>query len=402
MSRKVVLTWELGGGLGHAARLVAVSEALARRGFEPVLVARRPDSLEVLGFGATERDALKAPVWPGLIPGALPPVHGRQASLGDSLGDLGLTDASTIASLIGEWDRIFAGVKPNALVADFAPASLLAAAGRIPSVAIGSGYALPPATVPEFPLLRPDVSARKYQERVLLEAVNRALVASGRQELDRLPQIFAADRQCVACFEETDPYATLRDGPNLAPFLPPWSRAGADRGEEIFVYLPEHVASNPAVAIAIAQVVGAGKVVRIFVPDLDAAIAGRFVSAGALLETAPVPLDDLARRTSLVVYHGSLGIASFALAAGIPQIVIAHDTEKRLVGQAIERLGAGHSVALSSHSPLEGALLAQFVLETAADETLRTAVRSIAPEFVRRLGKAPAEEVAEEVAGLVG
>ena len=174
MSRKVVLTWELGGGLGHVARLAAVSEALARRGLEPVLVARSTDSLRAWGIDATERDALNAPLWPGLMPGASSPVQGPQASLGDSLGDLGLNDASTIASLIGEWDRIFARVKPLALVADFAPASLLAAAGRIPSVAIGSGYALPPADVPEFPLLRSDVPVRKYEERILLDAVNRA------------------------------------------------------------------------------------------------------------------------------------------------------------------------------------------------------------------------------------
>jgi UDP:flavonoid glycosyltransferase YjiC (YdhE family) len=153
---------------------------------------------------------------------------------------------------------------------------------------------------------------------------------------------------------------------------------------------------------AVAQVVGTGKAVRIFVPDLDAAIAECFVTTGALVETAPVLLDDLGRRTSLVVYHGSLGIASFALSAGIPQVVIAHDTEKRIVGQAIERLGVGRSISLSSRSPLEGALLAQFILEMSADESRRAAARSIAPEFVQRLARAPAEQVADEVAGLVG
>jgi rhamnosyltransferase subunit B len=182
MSRKVLLAWELGGGLGHAVRLVAVSESLARRGFDPVLVARRPDSFQIVGLEAKSRAALQAPLWPGLLPGASQPVQGPQASLGDSLGDLGLTDAPTITSLIREWDRIFASVRPLALVAEFAPASLLAAAGKIPSVAVGNGYTLPPPSMPDFPLLRSDVSARKYEEPTMLRAVNRALAACGRMD----------------------------------------------------------------------------------------------------------------------------------------------------------------------------------------------------------------------------
>jgi UDP:flavonoid glycosyltransferase YjiC (YdhE family) len=153
---------------------------------------------------------------------------------------------------------------------------------------------------------------------------------------------------------------------------------------------------------AIEQLASAGTAVRVFIPGLDAVITRRIASAGAVVETAPVSLDDLTKRTSLVVFHGSLGTASFALAAGIPQIIVALDTEKRLIGRAIERLGAGRCVTLSDSNPLEGALLAQFILETSADESLRAVARSIAPGFRQRLREDPAEKVAQKVVRLAG
>jgi hypothetical protein len=307
-----------------------------------------------------------------------------------------------VISLLRGWDAIFAREWPHAVVADFAPACLLAAAGRIPAVAIGGGYAVPPAEMAEFPVLRADVVARKHDERKLIGTVNGALHETGRPEIAALPAVFKADRVCVTSYRETDPYASLRTAQHLAPFLPPWNRQPAREGREIFVYFPEFIASYPAVLYAIAQLAVKGRAVRLFVPRLPSALAAQFRSRGVEIETQPVPLDQIAERTSLLVFHGSLGTASFALAAGIPQVIVSIDTEKTLVGQAVERLGAGRHVRLAKNNPLEGPLLAQLIVETASDAMLSATARGIAPQFASRLMQPPAARIAEIVDELAG
>src|SRR5262245_66021517 len=99
MSRKVILAWELGGGLGHTGRLVAVSKHLRERGFDPVFALQRPEALEVMG-GEGLGDPLLVPSWPGLLPGATFDVPGPQATLGDSLADLGLARSDVGTSLL--------------------------------------------------------------------------------------------------------------------------------------------------------------------------------------------------------------------------------------------------------------------------------------------------------------
>jgi hypothetical protein len=302
--------------------------------------------------------------------------------------------------LLSGWDTIFLHLRPAAVVADFSPACLVAAQGRIPSLATGTGYTLPPAAAPRFALLRSDRPERKYDEQLLLDAVNGAIRASGR-ELDRLPAIFSADRIALTAFAETDPYGAERTTPYLAPFLPSWCATPDTGGEEIFVYFPEHLTTNAAIIGALENVARAGKPLRIYSPRLESEIAQRLSAAGIFVEPDRVPLDAVSRRSRLIVSHGGYGTAAFALAAGIPQIIVAYDTEKLLTGQAVERLGVGRCLQLQKNNPLEAALLAQSILEAAENETLTAQARRLAPDFVRRLARDPAEEIAEDVESLL-
>lgn len=254
-----------------------------------------------------------------------------------------------------------------------------------------------PASASEFSILKADVDAKKYDEAKLLEVVNKALERTGRSTLNRLPQIFAADRSVVACFAETDPYAQLRDTPYAGPFLTPWNARPAGEGNEIFAYLAERVALYPAVLAALENVARSGRTIRAFVPNLDHNVAERLTAAGVTIEPAPVPLDEIAWRSGLIISHGGLGIVSFALAAGLPQLVIALDTEKLFTGQALERLGTGRCIRVKQNNPLEIPLLTQVILETAANEALAARARSLAPDFVRRLEPRPEEVVADYV-----
>ncbi|MEX2127994.1 MAG: nucleotide disphospho-sugar-binding domain-containing protein [Xanthobacteraceae bacterium] len=244
-------------------------------------------------------------------------------------------------------------------------------------------------------------SVRKYEEESLLAAVNVALHRLGRQALDRLPAIFAADAAIVATFAELDPYARERDGTYAAPFVPSWDRATPSGGSEIFVYFAETIAAFPAVIASIEHVVRTERTVRLHVPNLDAGIERWLAAAGVSVERMPVPFGQIAARSRLIVSHGSCGIASASLAAGIAQAIIPTDLEKRLIGDAVQRTGAGRSFRTSRDNPLEGALLGQAIVEALHDEALAASARALAPGFAKRLETDPADVVARQVAELV-
>lgn len=398
------MAWELGSGRGHALTLASIAATLREGGCTPVFAALRPDT--VAGFDSAGRadHLLQAPIWPGLFATRDPDADRRQATLGDLLADLGLKTPTVVRSLVSAWEEIFRRVDPAAIVADYAPAALLAARGRLPAVAVGNGFTLPPADTDRFARIAADedCSEPKYDESALLETIGKVLGQTGRTPLTRLPQLFAADRSCVATFVELDPYAATRRTRYSAPFLPAGRDVVRGDGRELFVYLSdERLRRNAAPVRAISTLAGEGLSIRAYIPGVSAEMRGALDTAGVKLETTPLSLTDIARSSRLILSHGSLGMVSAALAAGIPQIVIPFDGEKRLIGQALERLGVGRSLRLQQGNPLEPALLAAAIRETIEDEKSAATAKALAPSFANRLMPDPAEEVAAYVRELL-
>lgn len=400
MSRPVLVTWEFGGGLGHVARLSAVAQALINRGFTPILAVQRLDSLRAIHLDRLGCEFFQAPLWPGLLPGYADKGVGR-ITMGDMLAEYGFLRSATAEYLLRAWDHLFARINPVAVVADFAPASLLAARGRIPTVSIGNGYTLPPAEADRFAILADDKDRPKHEEATVLEAVNKALARVGRQPLDRFPAVFAADRTCVACFDELDPFVAQRRTPNTEPFLPESCKQSSGEGKELFAYFTEAVGDHPIILGAIETVARAGVPVRVHIPNLPGEAAGSLKASGAIVEPSAIPFHQIADRSAMILSHGGLGLASSAFVAGIPHIVVPLDLEKLAYGRALERTGLGRNFKVSQSNPLEIALLAAAIQQTLADHALRQRARKAAPEFAARLRRPPAETVVDRVTELV-
>jgi UDP:flavonoid glycosyltransferase YjiC (YdhE family) len=58
----------------------------------------------------------------------------------------------------------------------------------------------------------------------------------------------------------------------------------------------------------------------------------------------PQPIAGILAGSGLVVHLGGHGLAAEALAAGVPQLVLADHVEHNLYGEAIERAGVGRMV----------------------------------------------------------
>lgn len=370
---RILLGWELGAGLGHVTRLRNLALRLAGEGHAIAVALQRLHGLD--GFPPGTR-IWQAPLWPRLLATASPPDTGAVATMGDILYRLGLDDADAFAALIAGWDAILGAVKPDVVVADYAPALLASARGRMPTVLVGLGFDAVPQHLERFPSLTGTDPA--HDEDATLERARAALARSGRAMPQRLPALFAADRVLAGTFSELDPYGSWRRTAPCAPSVAgPVGENG--RGEELFLY---GSAALLRCRPLFDGLVRARIPTRLFFPDATPAQRRELEAAGFHVEDRPLPFAEIASRARVVMSHGGLGFVSSALAAGVPQVVIHHDLEKRLNGEAVTRLRLGGHVALSAIDP--GAFAAS-LREFYADESFQRRARDAAPGFRARL-----------------
>ncbi|SFR86932.1 hypothetical protein [Sphingomonas jatrophae] len=384
---RVLLGWELGGGRGHHVKLIAAGQRLQALGHEPIYVVQQ---LEGWPAGV---ELWQAPLWPVQLSAYARPVAAPPATMGDIFAALGVGEAGAPMRVIAAWDRLLAAIRPDAVVAEFAPGLLLAAFGRVPSLALGSGFSLPPVDLPSFPSLTgsPPVA----DEAPILHEVNRALASLGRPQRPSLPALNLADRMLTSSFAELDPYALVRRGGHGAPSGMLIDDADGPR-DELFVYMNGPQARPAAFWQAL---LSCGLPVRIWDPRLTRSDAAQLEGAGMTVETQPVPFHRIVQRSRLALTHGGLGFATSALAAGLAQIVAPFDLEKLGVGQAVtnHRLGAWISPVIEAAEPL-----AALIRDVAGDEDLHTRLAATAPDFRRRMHPTPETQIAALVMDLVG
>lgn len=386
---RVLLGWELGANRGHSVRQAALAETLRAAGHEVSFAVQRIDCFQ--RGEAPDNSVWQAPVTPRFLISTARPLAGAPASMADVLARVGMDDPALIAAMIRGWERLFDAIRPDVLVGDFAPFLHLAARDRLPIIATGTGYSLPPAHLPTFaPLIEGNPGVDQDQ---LLAGINSALKRVGRAPLDGVPGVWSADRAILATLSELDPYGADRTDSYASPVEPDFA-ALAGTGEEVFVYAPERMNAQMPIWRGLAA---SGLKVRVHMaraaPDLKAELA----ALGFIVEPDPLPFALIAERSRLIVSHGGHGFVCAGLHAGLPQVVVHFDLEKLLHGLAIARIGVGGHAALGALDPQRfGADLRALH----ADEALAQRARVAAEGFRARRQPAAEAVLLDAVAAL--
>lgn len=338
---KILLGWELGGNYGHVNQLKALSKRLIQDGHSVYLALQRIDAGKKL-FGPPEY-LLQAPVWPNCLKDVYRHVsEDSAANYGDMLIQFCFDKKWALPSMISGWNAILKHVKPDAIIADSAPALLMAAKNKIPTIRIGSGYDVPPFTMKAFPPLYGKESVENHE--LAVEKVNAALKLCGQARINFLPQCLMSDQDMVAVFKAFDPYYRWRKTRYYTPSVPNPLPSISDRmGEEIFVYYQ----SVTKEAVPLWDALAESKLpVRLHIPDLDKTHIDAFRDLGFKFEEAPVPIEDIIKKSRLLISHGGLGMASTALLCGLPHLILSHDLEKSLNGHAVSGIGLGKHMSI--------------------------------------------------------
>ena len=185
-----VMCWELGGDLGHVARMRPLAEALRQRGHRVTFIVREPLAAGRL-LDPAHYSWLQAPVHMDAVASAFVPTR----NFSQILHNVGFHSEAALLGRMRAWRAMFEALKPDLLVFDHSPTALLAARGlTLKRIVLGTGFGVPPAVEPLPPFdtanATPELAAA---EQRITARINAALCSLGVERLARLADLYQAD-----------------------------------------------------------------------------------------------------------------------------------------------------------------------------------------------------------------
>jgi hypothetical protein len=371
----ILLTWELGGGLGHLYPLSLLGRELVRRGHR-VVAALRETQHAARVFAVSQIALLQAPAKRSGGGNRFEPPR----SYAHLLHNIGFGDLDELRGLLASWDTIVELVRPDVVMVDHSPTALLALRGRgIATATCGIGFYSPPdeAQLPRVrPWERPDTAQLAGDEQRLLEFVNRVLAKRNRPPLLRLGKLFAeVDENLLLTFAELDHFGP-RTGAQYWGCLP--SGGGqepewpASAGPKLFAYWRPFPGLEDFL-----EVLRASEFPTICVCDgLSPATIERLQTSKLRLHTQPLRLESVARQCDLALTNASHGATAHMLLGGVPLLQVPFFVEQFLIATKVEQLGAGMLVPPANAAGFERAL--RFMLER---DHFRAAAQAFASRY---------------------
>lgn len=342
--RRILWAWELGAGWGHLLPVRPLSERLLEEGCD-IFAAVKDIVRAHKAFAGLPVQILQAPIALGT-----PQLARAPRTLPQILLNQGWGDPDTVAARLSAWEHLLDYVRPDLVVADYAPTLLLALWKRgaeLPVAQFGTSFCSPPP-LEVWPDLRfwlpPAPQQAGRDDARLMAAVQQALQACGAPPLDYLGRIF--DRPALlTTVPEFDTYLEYRA--QGTTHLNVWSSRGGQPPEwrddgrpRVFVYL-KHFRELPRLLDAIED----DKLDAIlFVDGAHPTIAQRQKTHKHIrFYSQPVDVSRVVGACDLAILNGGHGLTLAMLLAGTPLLHVPLYLENALNAWSTVRLGAGLS-----------------------------------------------------------
>jgi len=329
---RVLMAWELGAGLGHVTPLLALARALRARGHEVTFALRAQEhAARIAAEGFLFMQAPAAP------PGNAQPVRYRCfAEL--LLGEAFASEAGALAAARA-WRYIFSALRPQLLLADHAPAALLAAHGfGLPAVTFGTPFTAPPAAA-RLPSFIPDIQVAERFDALLLDRLNAVQKALATPPLQAAGELYRGASPLVCSYPGLDCFGPRPAGhyvgameADAGPSAPAWPQGA---GPRFLVYL------RPAPLLGALFDVLARRRVRVIAHIPGWSATGLTAPANVHVSPVPLRMSALLGDCDAVASYGGNGVVVQALAAGKPLLLLPTHVEQLLNATAVEALGAG-------------------------------------------------------------
>ena len=217
---KVCFAWELGQGYGHLVRYVTLIRRLLDRGDEVYFLAK--DAARARRVFAEMRVNIEQ-IEPGLTPAdeAFATLH----SYPEILHNFGFYASDALEQQLQQWFEKLRAWQPDVLVVDHSPTALVAnRICQIPMISSGSGFTVPPRTIPMQPMLYWSMRRRENlatSEGRVLSVINEVLERAGIAPLTQFSDLLVADHEWLLTYAELDHYGVRADGSYLGSISAP-------------------------------------------------------------------------------------------------------------------------------------------------------------------------------------
>jgi UDP:flavonoid glycosyltransferase YjiC (YdhE family) len=332
--RHVLIVWELGGNLGHLARLHLTAQALAEKGIQVTFAVRNY---------ADAAPWLAARGWP-CVPAPRTLLHGWDTSTPVGHADWflceGFEQANQVQALIREWAAVIDSLKPDAILLDFAPSATYAAHYlQVPYLVSSVGFCVPPyfdkaaCFRPWEPLSLQRAQAADDRLKPVFSALRQLL---GPRAAADLQALYPAQAVRLCTFPEMDHFADRTPGAaysgvlwDESASLPSVQWAGAGH-KKVFCYL-----NGPAHHVTpLLEVLKKHQHDAIVVaPHVPPNKAADYASAHLQVFAQPVSVRALLRQADATVTHGGVGLVGQSLCAGVPLLLLSQHAEQALLAR---------------------------------------------------------------------
>jgi hypothetical protein len=270
---------------------------------------------------------------------------------------------------VKRWRQIFERVNPSVVVCDFSPTTVLAAAGRIPVVHIGSGFATPPAGKPFLHLSPSSRSGAKDREARVFDVIQQVSGSLGVPSLNSVSDLLGFAENFSCTLPELDPYRTVRPEPAIGPMQSLPAPSPIPDEKFLFGYLDGDAPGLPRI---LSNLVKAKVPAGIFVRGSTLEHEELVRSTTVTIYPEPQALGEVLRSASGFLHHGGLGSTETALAIGRPQFFLPKHLEQVLTVNAVVKSGCGANLA-GKNFDLGEAIQEAMKKETYQSSTLRMA-----------------------------
>jgi hypothetical protein len=352
--KKIVLVWELGGGIGHLAMLRCIAEALLEHGCEMTVISRDVGLADRIFHPLCVR-LLQAPLNPPMT-GTISPM----LTFGHILHNIGFGDAAALAITVRAWRQISKELQPDAVIFDHSPTALLASRGEsFARLTVGTGFFLPPLNSPLGPFEAWDAKCMetlRQDEVPALHAVNKVLTHTGRTSLEHLSDLYRDTNDNLLCtYPELDHYGPRVGakyyGANVPPpgIPPDWP---AVPGPRVFAYLKP--TEDYVKLLSALDRLGFPTLVSCM--GIPSNIYQQFTTPALRFAAGPVDMRRVATECDIGITNGSHSTTIDLLLAGKPIIQVPLTREQLVVAQNTHRLGGGIILLPDARDHLDGAV----------------------------------------------
>jgi len=397
--KRIIYAWELGMDLGHIMPFLPLALQLRELGYEVIFAIRDLQYAETV-IGRLGFQVMQAPLWlatPRNLKGA--PLNYAEIIL-----RYGFLTAPGLKGLVKCWRALFQYTSADLVIADHAPAALLAARTLdLKRVTIGTGFCAPPPVSP-LPNMRPWLKVPEKRlissDAFALKNANSVIADLGGKPMKMLADLFQVNSQFLCTFPELDHYPnrarTRYWGPNYnidegAEIV--WPKG---EGHTVFVYLKMTYKDYERVLRVLHKLD-----IRViaYVPGVSDDIIRKYGSDSMIISREPVKLRTIVKTCRLALCHAGAGTVAAMLLNGVPLLLLPTQLEQLLVARRIEQMGCG--LFINNEKKAEKPDYKGIINRLLDDNSCLTSARAFATKYATFRPEAQYRAMASVVDGLL-